>query len=313
MKRILVIQPQPLLLLLCLAGALLAMGLVLTGEGRSQDTENVELILETDKARVVLSEPVYLTVRLRNVGTVPVEAAELLDPQTGVVSINVVSPAGTSRGFLPLLYSDVTIPSRRLRPNDEIAAVFPVFFGSLGWTFPQPGKYRLSASYGSNQGEASHKLVSNQLSMVVTSGDEAGSLLIDDSNESFEAGKFLLWQQGDHLKAGLARLQRILATYPESVLADYIRFALGRNFSRSFRDYSRGRVRAPDCHAALSYLEDIKADVLPRYLQILQALAQARCHALQGSQEEAERFLKHAEALGEGRPEFRLVLERARH
>lgn len=276
----------------------------------------LELAIDTDKLQLQLGEPVYLTAILRNIGTAPIDVEQALDPQTGVIDISIVGPDGSAAKFLPLFYSESTVPEVRLEPGDPIrkspgvadhvASVFPIFFGSPSWSFPNSGTYRISAVYLFD----SHRHVridSNVLSITVTPSD-VGQTLVDDSAAGIEAAKFLLWQQGDHLGKGRAHLQRLLDTHPDSLLASYIRLAKGRNLSRSFRDFTRDRIRPPQCGAALSYLEAVDVDLLPSYLQILHAISVSRCSELLGDPEAARIHRSRAETLGAGREEFRRVL-----
>lgn len=277
----------------------------------------LELVIATDKPQVELGEPVYLSATLQNVSTIPVDVKRVLDPQTGVIDINIVGPDGSAVTFLPLFYSDSTIPDVRLEPGntvgnkpgatDHVASVFPIFFGSPSWSFPDPGTYRISAVYLPDS-KGNNGIASNVLSVTVTPS-EVGSELISEAVPALEAGKFLLWQHGDHLEKGQAHLQKLLDAHPDSLIANYIRLARGRNLGRSFRDYTRDRIRPPQCEAARSYLEAVNVDLLPTYLKIVHALSLSDCASLQGDYEAATEHRLRAETLGANRAEFRRLLE----
>jgi TolA-binding protein len=53
----------------------------------------------------------------------------------------------------------------------------------------------------------------------------------------------LLFESGDHLANGISSLQKIVDKYPQSQLASYANFALGKNFAIDFKDFQKGRVR----------------------------------------------------------------------
>lgn len=130
-----------------LAWAIALLSLLLSsGPGFAQKVSAaaVELRLEIEKPGLVLGEPVYATVRLRNVGKTPVDVPTLLDPQTGVIHIEVSSSSRPRFVFLPLFYADTLRARTALAPGDEIAAACPIFYGALGWTFDRSGDYRVS-------------------------------------------------------------------------------------------------------------------------------------------------------------------------
>lgn len=295
-------------------GTVLALAL-LAGHGLAQDrpgSASLELKLEIGKTTLVFGEPVYATVRLINTGQAPVKVSRLLDPQTGGVHIEVASPSRPRFIYLPLFVSDaVETRASALAPGEEIAAAFPIFYGALGWTFHRPETYGIVAGYGYSSG-AQHVLVqSNPVSVAVVDEGGAGSLLMGGTPASEEAGKFLLWQRGDHLEAGQALLTDLLKTFPDSPVADYARLAFGRNLSRSFRNYAVGRIRPADCEAALEYFRKVRTDRLPALLQVQQHLDEARCLTRLSKPDQAEASLKQAKQADGDRPEFRRLFQQA--
>lgn len=272
---------------------------------------SLELTLEVGKTQVALGEPVYVTVHLINAGATPVEVLKVLDPQTGAVQVEVSSTSRPRLVFLPLFYADAIDARKRLGPGEEVAAVFPIFYGGLGWTFRQPETYSISANYRDSAQRPREPLRSNRVTVGVAEESGAGTFLMSDTVAGDEAGKFLLWQRGDHLHAGLAHLTNLLNTFPDSPVTDYALLALGRNLSRGFRNYSIGQVRQPDCAAALGYLQKVRTDRLPTYLQIQKNLDQARCLIKLGQQVQAREFTDQAERLGGDRIEFRPLFQQA--
>lgn len=287
---------------------------LLSGHGLAQDrpgSASLELKLEIGKTTLVLGEPVYATVRLVNTAQAPVEVSRLLDPQTGHVHIEVASPSRPRFIYLPLFSSDAVHARTSLAPGEDITATFPIFYGALGWTFHRPETYGIVAGYRYSIG-AQHVLVqSNPVSVTVVDEGGPGSLLMSGAPASEEAGKFLLWQRGDHLEAGQSLLTDLFQTFPDSPVADYARLAFGRNLSRSFRNYAVGRVRPADCESALTYLRQVRTDRLPALLQVQRHLDEARCLARLAKPDEAGEALKQAKQAGGDRPEFRLLFQQA--
>ena len=294
--------------------SLLLFSLMLAGHGFGQEppaSASLELTLEIGKADLVFGEPVYAIVLLTNSGSAPVDTAKVLDPQTGDVQIDVTSSTKPTFRFLPLFYSDALHARAPLRPGEKIAAAFPIFYGALGWTFDRAGTYRIAATYRHIGGTQGKPVRSNSVDVTVADEGGPGASLLEHTSASEEAGKFLLWQRGDHLRQGHLLLTRLQQQYPDSPVIDYVWLAFGRNLSRGFRNYITGHVRPMDCEAALPYLRLVRPERIPAYLQVQKHLDEARCLAALAQPSQAGIELQRAEALAGDRPEFRLLLQQA--
>ena len=300
------------MLLVCLVVCLFLAARAYDGLAQERSgSATLELTLELGTSALNLGEPVYATVRLVNVGTSPVEVFKLLDPQTGAIQIEVSSSNRPRFVFLPLFYTDAVHARITLVPGEAVAAVFPVFYGSLGWTFDRPGAYRVTAEYRAQGGTQPDRIRSRAASVTVADENGVGASLLTGSPASEEAAKFLLWQRGDHLQAGQALLTGLLAQQPDSPLADYALLAFGRNLSRSFRNYAVGQIREADCETALSYFQRVRSERLPVFLQIQQRLDEARCLIKLSRPAEARASMERVERLRTGRPEFTLLFQQA--
>lgn len=287
---------------------------LLVGHGFCEErpgSGTLELRLEIEKATVVLGEPVYAASRLRNTGTVPVDAAKVLDPQTGDVRIEVFNSARPRFVFLPLFHADAAHARMSLAPGEVVAAAFPIFYGSLGWTFDRAGTYRVTAVYRRSGGTQEGAVRSNTVNVTVEDEGGIGTPLLEKTPAGEEAGKFLLWQRGDHLQAGQALLTKFQQQYSSSPVVDYVVLALGRNMSRHFRNYALGRIRQRDCAAALQYFHQVRSERLPALLQVQQRLDEARCLIAMSQPDRAQETWREAETLSGGRPEFQLLFQQA--
>ena len=293
-----------------IAGCLLGMGEVLFSQ-EPPPTAGVQLVLEAEKTRFVEGEPVYVTVRLRNVGSTVVDSFKVLDPRAGAIRVVIETPDRPRLVFLPLSLVDVEGGVSKLEPDRELTTVIPIFYGGLKWSFPQPGTYTVAATYRHSKTMSSQAVRSNSITLSVTQGDGAGRLLMEDTRAGEETGKFLVWQQGDHLLQGLERLTRLLTNYPNSPITDYVRLALGHNLSRTFRDYSMGKTRRQDCARALAYLDQVRSDRLPRYLQVQKHLDDARCRYASGQSTQSSEALAEARVLSRDRGEYQPLFEQA--
>jgi hypothetical protein len=153
---------------------------------------------------------------------------------------------------------------------------------------------------------------SNQVAISVDPGDGAGRVLMQDCRVGEEAGRFLLWQQGDHLRKGVhLSLGRIAHHEPGVEVPGFPGVGLRRNLSRVFRDYSIGRAREQDCTAALAHLSRVRSDRLPMHLRIQAGLDEARCLQASESPGEAADTFDRARRLSQGRREYDGLFDRA--
>ncbi len=272
---------------------------------------NLELSLSTEKNRFVLGEPVYVLVQLRNTGQMPIEVDRVLAPQVGNIKLNIASSNQPPFRYAPRFYTDITAPRLTLAPNASLSAIVPIFFGSPAWTFQQPGDYRLTASYHDAKQRNAPALKAQTQPLAISEEDGAGRFLLEGGEESVQAGKLLLWRQGDHLKKGAAHLTALLEKFPDSPLADFANLALASNLAQPFRDYSLGQIRQPDYQAALSYLEKVRETNLPSYLRVQKNLDQARCLLNTGQQSSVKALLEKALKLSRGGIEYQPLLDKA--
>jgi hypothetical protein len=78
---------------------------------------------------------------------------------------------------------------------------------------------------------------------------------------SEEAGKFLLFEGGDHLLEGRRRLEHVARKLSESPHAAYANVVLGASLVRDFADFTRGELRKADPEQAREFAEQIKGSL----------------------------------------------------
>lgn len=223
--------------------------------------------LEAQKPNVIVGEPVYITARLRNSGSGNVQVPMILEFQSLTLRLQITHPNGKTIQFSPLFYADTIIPNKNSSSNEKLEQVLPIFFGSNGWTFPRPGTYQLALQYEHKSATNVIQIESEAISVMVNNEEATSEILVNDSMSSIAAGKFMFWQQGDHLTEGILKLNKLVEQHPDTILANYARLALARNISRGFRNYAVGKFRKADCQLALELFSRVKAQQLPTYLK----------------------------------------------
>jgi hypothetical protein len=281
----------------------------------AQQAPPVRLLLETERPAVALGEPVYVTARLRNAGSVATRLIPLLKPTDGLLAVSISGPNGEPLGFVPLSIRDTDTGPTDLPAGAEVATVFPVFYGASGWTMRTPGTYTLRARFTIHDGSGRpRELTSDPLSIRV--GDQPGGIattLLSGNTASQQAGKFLLWSGGDQLGEGQRLLTGVANQFANTPIADHVHLATGRSLARPFKDYSKGAVRPADDARAVAELERARDQMLPAYLRVQKYLTLAGSYQTLGRSADATRAAAAARALIAERPElveFRGQLDR---
>jgi hypothetical protein len=273
--------------------------------------EGLRLSIETEKQNYHIGEPIYVIVRLTNTYGKPRTVMTELRPGEGAITVYISSAEEKSVPYEPLVNVDYDASViKTLQPQETIGDVFPVFFGGRGWTFVQEGDYQLVAVYHTQmQDGVMSETKSSPISInIEKTPDGSGQFLLDQQDEeAYEAGKFLMWQAGDHLELGIERLAQLTRRWPESVLSSYAAFAIGKSLGQPFMDYRKQSVRSANCVSSLEYLSRVKQEQLSRNTRVQYQLAKFRCHAMRGDRKAASVALTEARALMEKRPEYKAL------
>ncbi len=245
----------------------------------AQNAPSLRLSLDVGDSSFELGEPVHASLTLANVGKGSVTVFQNLYPEVGVAGVEIGSSSGKADAFVPLSIDDVDTQPEPLDSGASATAVFPIFYGANGWTFAAPGTYRLTAFY--RHPSAGSETLRSETVTIRIEADPSGAAadLMQGEGARKEAALFLVWEGGDHLRKGISDLETLIERYPGSGAADHARLALGTSLSRSFRDYSIGKVREPDYPRALRYLEAVDEKRFKGYPGVQQSLSKARCLA----------------------------------
>jgi len=211
----------------------------------------LKIDLRPDKEAYALGEPVIAYVSIKNVGASASKVPENFEPDFMTVRYYVAYDGEEEKRFTPwaIFDSDTTLVS--LDPGQLAFGTARIFFGADGWTFSKPGKYTLRAAYRSY---TSPKFKIEVKKPTNKQEADAAKLLLD----SKEAGYFLLFEGGDHLKEGIAKLNDLATKFPNSPLSAYANFALGANEVTEFADYSKNELRKANPAKAEMYFDRSK-------------------------------------------------------
>lgn len=281
---------------------------------RQKASQGLSFFARAEKKDYQLGEPVYMTFRLVNNKTEKYRVLSTLDPAIGSVTITISSKgADDNKQYIP--YSEFDYDEGLftfLEPNQSVSSIVPIFFGANGWTFNEPGLYSIQASYTAANAKGELEVTGAAPVEIMISDAEAGSIPINNAidSPSWEAGKFLLWQAGDHLLKGQALLDSVLKNNPNSVLAGYIHSAYAHSFSDHFMDYRNRAVRKADCDRARTHLSRVGSG-LTDYVLIQNAMSAIRCAAREGNGKQTDKSMRTINQISDGKQEYNEIRQRA--
>jgi len=272
--------------MLCVAtAALLGTGLLArpaAAQEAKKDEKGLELRIRADKDQFLLGEPVILFVTLRNVGGGPTRVARLLEPEYDFVKYRVREPDGDLVPFVPWAIKDHPEPEGQISPGETLQDVAKIFYGGQGWTFQQPGKYEITATYRD-------QVQSNTLAItVVEPKDPAARRAADLFLGSDEAGRFLLLEGGDHLSDGMRHLKQVAEEFPDTPHANYANYALGANMLVDFANFKENKLRKAEPRPASDYLEKAKAKPAGLFVRARSNALLIDAYSKTGEQDKAE-------------------------
>jgi hypothetical protein len=217
------------------------------------DTINSEILdfeIQMGKNEYLPGQPSIAYLKLSNNGSEPISLIDSLDPQYSTVKFYV-----NGVRFLPYAYIDFVPKMRVLNPGESIVGRAKIFYGSEGYTFPEPGTYKVRATYQGLTYGLGKVIDSNIIDVIIRppkdKEEEDQMNLIKGDQQAL----FFLFEGGDDLTEGISQLTKLAQKYPHSTLGSYANAALGLHWSREFKDFKNSRVRKPDEEKARPFLE----------------------------------------------------------
>jgi hypothetical protein len=112
----------------------------------------LELVIRSRTEILEFGEPVFIELRLRNVGDELLLAHRNLQPSDGMVEIAVTNPSGERRPFIPFTHTRRRLDHGPLAPGETVYDAVNLTMGQFGFVFKEPGPYRIEASYTNRDG-----------------------------------------------------------------------------------------------------------------------------------------------------------------
>jgi hypothetical protein len=228
----------------------------------TEKSERVHFEIKMGKKEYLPGQPCIAYLRLTNQGSRPVSIIDRLDPRYDVVKFYIKKDGQEKEElFIPYSYIEFIPQEKTLNPGESMHARAKIFYGSKGYTFPEPGTYKVRASYHGITHGLGEIINSNTIDVVIRppkdKDEEEQVKLIKGDQQAL----FFLFEGGDKLTDGINQLSKLAKEYPNSTLGSYANAVLGLQWSREFKDIKNNRIREPDHEKASSFLESAKDNV----------------------------------------------------
>jgi len=235
-------------------------------EAANSGQKAVELRIQAMPAAYPLGYPVAIRVLAQNVGEEALPIKGRLNPSYGVIRIE-YRRAGDEdwRVVEPLAWFEpVGDEYAMLPPGERTEQTVPIYFGSEGWTFAEPGNYQVRARLqGADSGEATtSEAVEVSIVDAHTPEDEAalrplltGARHLDDA-----VGRLLSFGGRIVSAEGLAELESAVDRYGNTALGSALRLTLVSHQLRPAIDPLTGERPLPDLSEARELLRDTCTD-----------------------------------------------------
>jgi hypothetical protein len=259
---------------------------LLAGAAVAQESR-LTLTLTAPKAEYALLEPVVLDVVLANAGKTPAQIVDELPPEFGTVRYFARAEGGEELRFAPGVHACGAGFPVTLNPGEARGAQARLSFGTHGWVFAEAGTWTVRAVYDTR----GTRVESAGVSFTVRKPAGAEELRAAELLKSVDAGLYLYFDGGDHLRNGISVLESVVREAPTSIQAAHARLAFGLNLSRDTFIYRENRPRPAQPAIAAEHLEAALQADLAAPARAQATLALARCYQSTKRTDEARKLL----------------------
>lgn len=226
-------------------------------------SNEVDFQIQMGKEEYLPGQPSIAYLKLTNISSEPLSLIDKLSPEYNVVKFYIKKEEDEVR-FMPYVFYEFISEKTILNPDESISGRAKIFYGSNGYTFPQPAVYKVRAEYHGLSDGLGKIIDSNTVDITIrqprNKEEEEQVKLIMGKEQAL----FFLFEGGDHFTDGIEQLTKLVQRYPKSVLGSYASAVLGLHWSREFKDFKNNRVRKPNYEKARSFLE-IASDIVNGY------------------------------------------------
>jgi hypothetical protein len=157
----------------------------------------VQLVVSPPQMTVQLGTPASLIATFRNCEAKVVELDEPLAFEAGFLRVQYEPPSSPNawRDLQPPVLRELrSSKTISIRPQEAVAVIVPIYFGSGGWVLTDPGTYHFKVQYSVD----ARAIESDDTRVTVVEPLNRSELLFARGTISSDAGRFLYFRSGDN-------------------------------------------------------------------------------------------------------------------
>ena len=244
--------------------------------------EDLTVLLQAQPAAYPLGYPVAVRVIASNHSEHAVPLKGRLAPSYGVLRLE-IQAAGSEdwRVYMPLAWFEPAgDEDAMLAPGESTEQTLPIYFGEGGWTFPEPGEYRVRAQLvlGDESEQVTSEAVTVRIEAPRTEQEIAALETLFGTARQLDpdVGQLLSFGGRAGPSEELAKIEQLVANYPQTAIAAAMKLTLASRHLRPELNPLTGLRPAPQVQAARELLADacsdsgvaaLKMQLLARHLQ----------------------------------------------
>jgi len=220
----------------------------------------IKFTLKMGKEEYLLGQPAIAYLSLINNTDQTISLINSFDPKYDFVKFVIEQNENVTQ-FIPYSMVDAVPKTMKLDPGKSIHGNAKIFYGSNGYTFPDPGVFKIKAVY--------HGLVypskvieSNIIEVKIRAPKNKEEEEQVNLIKGEEQALFLLFEGGDHLVNGIKNITELAEKYPNTVLGAYANASLGIHLSKDFKDLVQNKIRKPNIDSSNKFLSTAKDNVM---------------------------------------------------
>jgi hypothetical protein len=162
------------------------------------------------KKEYLPGQPSIAYLKLTNQGSCPVSIVDRLDPRYDMVKFYIKKDGKEKEDLcVPYSYIEFILQEKTLNPGESMHACAKIFYGSKGYSFPEPGTYKVRASYHGITHGLGEIINSNTIDVIIRlpkgKDEEEQVKLIKGDQQAL----FFPFEGGDKLTDGINQLTKL--------------------------------------------------------------------------------------------------------
>lgn len=227
--------------------------------------KNYDLLVRTVKENFEFGEPIMTEVRIKNMSNDFITIPQNLNIKDQFVIASIEGPDGTKKLYQPMIRRCLYSHGKNLQPSKGEYEDLFLHYGSPGFYFKTPGRYKIQALVPSLEGILKSK--SCEINVLEPQSKKESKII--NSTFSRDYGHYIYLKGADHLEEIEKKLNKLKAELGNANFSRYIDLYRGERLSREFKDIRNGKleIRRPSSKEATislnSAIKETRDDEIP--------------------------------------------------